>query len=116
MKFTHSIDIRDSFNRNLLHRMVYHRLPEDQKPLIQEVVQAGVDVNAQSVGGATPCHEAVFRNAGLIPELVRLGADLDIRDLQGRTVRDFLRISVEQEWTFHEHSAQALKSLERLSK
>lgn len=116
LDYSEAIDIRDSLNRNMLHRMLYHPLPRDQHLLLKQVVEAGADLNAQSIGGATPCHEAVFRNAALIPELVRLGADPTICDLRGRTVSDLLRQSVEEEWTFHEESTRALESLERLGK
>lgn len=96
MKLTHAIDFRDNLNRNMLHRLLYCALPQDQKSLITELVQAGVDLNGQSVGGATPCHEAVFRSAAIIPELVLRGADPNIQDQQGRTVNDVLRMSIEQ--------------------
>ena len=110
-KYTKNIDIRDDLNRNMLHRILYHRLPPAQKPLLAELVATGVDLNAQSISGATPCHEAVLRNASIIPELVALGADPQIRDLRGRSVIDVLRQSIEQKWTFHEESAIALKRL-----
>jgi len=113
LQFTKATNIRDSLNRNMLHRLLYHRLADDQQQLIEELVKKGIDVDAQSIGGATPSHEAVYRNALVIPHLVRFGAKTDIRDLQGRTVLDLLRLSVTQKWTFHEESEQALALLER---
>ncbi len=115
LPWTKNADIRDDLNRNMLHRIMYHRLPATQLPLLAELVAAGVNLNAQSISGATPCHEAVFRNALIIPELVALGADPTLRDMQGRTVSDVLRQSIDQQWTFSQESAQALIQLQKLS-
>ncbi len=116
LKHTKSPDIRDALDRNMLHRILFHRLPENHRHLLKDLVDAGVDLNAQSIGGATPAHHAVFRNATLIPELVALGANLELRDIRGRTVRELLRESIEQKWTFYEESVSTLQLLDRSPK
>ena len=40
LPWTKNADIRDDLNRNMLHRIVYHRLPPAQKPLIGELVSS----------------------------------------------------------------------------
>jgi len=50
---------RDNLGRNLLHLLLYHPLLEGQETLVEKLIQAGVDVNARTVGGATPAHIAV---------------------------------------------------------
>jgi ankyrin repeat protein len=76
-----------------------------------QLVDAGVDLNAQSIGGSTPCHLAVYRNASFIPSLLARGADPAIRDLQGRTVFDLLQLSIDEKWTYHEESVSALQKI-----
>ncbi|XZE20162.1 hypothetical protein SH449x_000020 [Pirellulaceae bacterium SH449] len=102
----------DDLRRNVMHRILFHRVPEAQTDLVLELATTGVDLNAQSIGGATPCHIAVFRNASLIPKLVEKGADVNIRDFRGLTVMDLLKRSVEEMCTFHEENAKVLNQLQ----
>ena len=79
-------------------------------------MDAGVELNAQSIGGSTPCHLAVYRNASYIPALIARGADPAIRDLQGRTVFDLLHLSIDEKWTFYEESVAALMKISTSSR
>ena len=103
----------DDLGRNVMHRILFHRVPEAQTDLVLELATTGVDLNAQSIGGATPCHIAVFRNASLIPKLVERGADVNVRDFRGLTVLDLLKKSVAEKWTFYEENAKVLEQLQR---
>lgn len=111
MKYCKEWNDRDDFQRNVLHRMMYHRVPESQDLLVRDLVDIGVDINAQTIGGSTPCHLAVYRNASFIPKLVSKGADPNIRDVHGRSVFDLLQLSIDQKWTFHEESLLALQKI-----
>lgn len=111
MKYCKEWNDRDDFQRNVLHRMMYHRVPESQDLLVRDLVDIGVDINAQTIGGSTPCHLAVYRNASFIPKLVSKGADPNIRDVHGRSVFDLLQLSIDQKWTFHEESLLALQTI-----
>jgi ankyrin repeat protein len=103
----------DDLGRNVMHRILFHRVPEAQTDLVLELASTGVDLNAQSIGGATPCHIAVFRNASFIPKLVERGADVNVRDFRGLTVLDLLKKSVAEKWTFYEENAKVLEQLQR---
>jgi ankyrin repeat protein len=111
MRYWKSWNDRDDLQRNVLHRMLYHRVPKSQDGIVMQLVDAGVDLNAQSIGGSTPCHLAVYRNASFIPSLLARGADPAIRDLQGRTVFDLLQLSIDEKWTYHEESVSALQKI-----
>ncbi|MDZ4850797.1 MAG: hypothetical protein SGI77_16035 [Pirellulaceae bacterium] len=89
---------RDDLGRNLLHLLLYHPLLEGQEIFVEKLIQAGVDVNAQTIGGATPAHVAVGMNPGVIPTLVQAGADLQIRDMRDRTVLDLLNLAIAENW------------------
>ncbi len=43
VRYSDNNDIRDTLNRNILHRMLYHRLPQEQRLLLSQLVEAGVD-------------------------------------------------------------------------
>ncbi len=78
--------------------ILYHPLLEGQESLVEKLIEAKVDVNAQTISGATPAHIAVGMNAAIIPTLVKGGADLKIRDVRGRTVYDLLRLAIAENW------------------
>lgn len=116
MRYWKNWNDRDDLQRNVLHRILYHRVPKSQEGIVTQLVDAGVELNAQSIGGSTPCHLAVYRNASYIPALIARGADPAIRDLQGRTVFDLLHLSIDEKWTFYEESVAALMKISTSSR
>ncbi len=111
LEYSKKPDKRDRLNRNALHFFLFYRVMDSQRSLLRLLVDSGVDINAQSISGATPAHNAVIRNANLIPHLVELGADLQLKDWRGESVIDRLRQSVHEKWTFWEESQQVLEEL-----
>jgi ankyrin repeat protein len=89
---------RDELGRSLLHLILYHALLKDQERFVDKLIEAGVDVNSQSIGGATPSHVAVAMNTHVIPTLVKAGADLELKDTLGRSVLDLLQLAIQEEW------------------
>ena len=52
---------------------------------IEELIQAGSEVNVRIYGGLTPIMLAADGNPGILQSLIRAGADLNARDDQGAT-------------------------------
>jgi ankyrin repeat protein len=52
---------------------------------IEELIQAGAEVNVRIYGGLTPIMLAADGNPGILQSLIRAGADLNARDDQGAT-------------------------------
>jgi hypothetical protein len=88
----------DHLGRNLLHKLLYHPLLIGQEHLINDLIRAGVNSNAQTISGSTPTHVAVALNPKAIPVLVKSGADPSIRDMHNRTVEDLLSIAIGEGW------------------
>jgi hypothetical protein len=101
---------RDELERNLLHLLLYHPLLEGQEVFVDKLIQAGVDVNARTIGGATPSHVAVGMNPSVIPTLIKAGADLEIRDLRGRTVHDLLKLAILEDWGSKDECVRIIES------
>lgn len=115
IKYTKNPNARDLLERNALHRFLYHRVDGKQKDLLKLLLDAKIDVNAQSVSGNTPCHVAANRNSHLIPQLVAAGADLSIKNHRGETPIDLLKQSIREKWIFHEENARILAQIESAS-
>lgn len=96
IKSTKEPNQTDQLGRNLLHRLLYHPLLIGQEHLVNDLVKAGVDLNAQTISGSTPAHVAVALNPKVIPVLVELGADPNIRDIHNRTVEDLLSLAIRE--------------------
>ncbi|KAJ5073433.1 ankyrin repeat-containing protein [Anaeramoeba ignava] len=72
-------DIKISNNENILH-LLFDNHPND--PLIDELLDKGFDINQQDVIGRTILHVELqnSRNIERIKKLIKLGADLNLRD------------------------------------
>lgn len=57
--------------------------------LIDELVKLGCNLDAKNVDGITPLHSAMYNeNSPVFQKLISLGANPDVADNQGETVRD----------------------------
>jgi len=108
LEATANQNMRDKLGRNLLHRVLYYPLAKEEEFLLEELIRAKVDVNAQSMFDSTPCHVAVRMNPSVIATLVRAGADPKLRDMRGRSVIDLLRIAIDKGWARKDECKQVL--------
>jgi hypothetical protein len=69
---------------NLLH--VFFQTFGSSKKILEDLIAAGIDVNAVGSYGYTPCHHAAYKRPEFCIPLVEAGADPSIRDDEGRDV------------------------------
>ena len=64
---------------------------------IDKLIKLGCNLNAKNVDGITPLHSAMYsENAPVFEKLVALGANPDVADKQGETVRDQCKLRYKQ--------------------
>ena len=80
------VDMRDSGGMTALCRATTRF---NAKEVVPVLVEAGSDVNARSVGKETPLHGAAFcGDLQTVRYLVEHGADVTVKEWQGKTPRD----------------------------
>ena len=89
------IDARDNVERTPLHFAAANGSNID---LIDELINRGADVNAQSLGGDTPLIKAImFDNAFGVKALLDQGADAKLRNANDRDAESFAHASRNEE-------------------
>mmetsp|Transcript_32231 Transcript_32231/g.37870 ORF Transcript_32231/g.37870 Transcript_32231/m.37870 type:complete len:260 (-) Transcript_32231:144-923(-) len=85
------ISVANHRGLDALHFAPFAEPESDAVEVAGILVEAGAQVNAQDLQGATPLHVAITKkSAPLVKALVALGADPLIRNAQGKTCTDLL--------------------------
>ena len=79
----------DAFGRNILHLFLFYPR-DDERPLLNQIIGTGIDLNAKSTAGATACHIAANMNPELIRVLVEAGANAKLQNGRDETVAQTL--------------------------
>ena len=68
-----------------------HATENSNEPLIKALIQSGADVNVFDSHGRTPIHNAIQYDddAEIIELLVKHDADLNIRNIEGKTAYSY---------------------------
>lgn len=113
LKYAKDVNVRDPIDRNALHRLLYHRVPDEHLHITKMLIDAGVDVNAKTKAGNTPSHVAVNRNARILRELIMAGADIHQKNDAGESPLELLKRSIQERWHFHAENKVVLDMLEK---
>ena len=85
LRCTQSPNQVDAFGRNILHLFLFYPR-DDERPLLNQIIGTGIDLNAKSTAGATACHIAANMNPELIRVLVEAGANAKLQNGRDETV------------------------------
>ena len=85
LRCTKSPNQVDAFGRNILHLFLFYPR-HDERPLLNQIIETGIDLNAKSTAGATACHIAANMNPELIRVLVEAGANAKLQNGRDETV------------------------------
>ncbi len=76
------LQVTDQYGRTILH----HATAEGNLGMVERLIEAGADVNAQDNNGLTALHHAVANgNLEMVAKLIDAGADVDAQDNNGLT-------------------------------
>lgn len=89
LRYTKSPNQVDAFGRNILHLFLFYPR-DDERPLLKQIIETGIDLNAKSTAGATACHIAANMNPELIRVLVEAGANAKLQNGRDETVAQTL--------------------------
>ena len=85
LRCTKSPNQVDAFGRTILHLFLFYPR-DDERPLLDKIIETGINLNAKSMAGATACHIAANMNPELIRVLVEAGANPKLQNGRGETV------------------------------
>lgn len=85
------VTLRTKDGRTALHASVGSTpsLPEKQQECVRLLLRHSAQVNVQDKSGITPLMNAAWFGCALcVPDLLKAGADVGLKDTQGRTAKD----------------------------
>ncbi|GBL79808.1 Putative ankyrin repeat protein RF_0381 [Araneus ventricosus] len=106
LNYKENPNLTDFFGTTLLHFAVVDH--HDNFDIVEKLIKAGADVNAQNNCKQTPLHLAVLRhNLKVIDTLIAYDADINITELKGNTA---LHFAIDLLWSRRRQNQQETRS------